>query len=135
MLYTKEQRSEIGRLIYIGELTVNKAASQYGISFFTARCYLREYRILNNLPAKEAHPPSPQVQNTEETNSLNSIVEPVKKEKKRKGYEELVNLSKDELINEVIKARVEEARAKKGYTVKGGGQEKEFIPLKNVNTK
>ena len=36
---------------------------------------------------------------------------------------------KEELIDEVIKARVELERAKKGYAVKGGGQEKKFINL------
>lgn len=50
-------------------------------------------------------------------------------------YDDLSNLSKEELIDEVIKARVETERAKKGYTVKGGGAEKEYISLKNQNLK
>ena len=52
-----------------------------------------------------------------------------------KKYEDLEFLSTDQLINEVIKARVEAERAKKGYVVKGGGQEKEFISLSNSNSK
>ena len=52
-----------------------------------------------------------------------------------KKYEDLESMSKDQLINEVIKARVEAERAKKGYAVKGGGQEKEFISLSDLNTK
>lgn len=44
-------------------------------------------------------------------------------------------MTKDQLIDEVIKARVGEERAKKGYIVKGGGQEKEFITLEDVNLK
>ena len=52
-----------------------------------------------------------------------------------KKYEDLEFLSTDQLINEVIKARVEAERAKKGYAVKGGGQEKEFINLSDLNTK
>ena len=44
-------------------------------------------------------------------------------------------MSKDKLICEVIKARVETERAKKGYIVKGDGQEKVFISLNNSSTK
>lgn len=50
-------------------------------------------------------------------------------------YSDLESLSKEQLIDEIIKARVEAERAKKGYTVKGDGQEKEFISLKNLNSK
>lgn len=44
-------------------------------------------------------------------------------------------LYKEELIDEVIKAKVGEARAKKGYDVKGGRVNKEFVILNNKNTK
>ena len=44
-------------------------------------------------------------------------------------------MDEEELIDEVIKARVETERAKKGYAVKGGGPEKEFISLSNSNSK
>ena len=44
-------------------------------------------------------------------------------------------MSKDELINELIKAKVNEARAKKGYEVKGVGADKEFISLNSKNSK
>ncbi len=47
----------------------------------------------------------------------------------------LSSLSKEELIDEVIKAKVGEARAKKGYEVKGGGANKEYVILNNKNTK
>ncbi len=47
----------------------------------------------------------------------------------------LSSLSKEELIDEVIKAKVNEARAKKGYEVKGGGASKEYVILSNKNTK
>ena len=52
-----------------------------------------------------------------------------------KKYEDLEFLSTDQLINEVIKARVEAERAKKSYVVKGGCPEKEFINLSDLNTK
>ena len=50
----------------------------------------------------------------------------------RTAYEDM---SKEELIDELIKARTNEERAKKGYTVKGVGANKEFIPLNRKNTK
>ena len=54
---------------------------------------------------------------------------------KRKNFDGLESLSREELIDDVIKARVETERAKKGYVVKGGGLEKEFISLNNSNLK
>ena len=44
-------------------------------------------------------------------------------------------MTKEELIQELVKARINEARLKKGYEVKGVGAEKVFIPLDNKNTK
>ena len=52
-----------------------------------------------------------------------------------KKYEDLESMSTDQLISEVIKARVEAERAKKGYVVKGSCPEKEFINLSDLNTK
>lgn len=51
------------------------------------------------------------------------------------GIEELESMTRDQLIDEVIKARAEAERAKKGYTVRGGGQGKEFLPLGNPNSR
>jgi len=44
--------------------------------------------------------------------------------------DELGRLSKQQLIAEVMKAKIEAERAKKGYEVEGIGQTKEFITLK-----
>lgn len=44
-------------------------------------------------------------------------------------------MSKEELINELIKAKANELRAKKGYEVKGAGADKEFVPLNGRITK
>ena len=52
MRYTKEQRLDIGRRIYNGELTQYEAAKQYDISHSTARDYMRMYRDENRLPPK-----------------------------------------------------------------------------------
>ena len=122
MKYNKEQRLLIGREIYSHEITISQAAEKYGITIsqaaekyginrYTARDYMREYRDINNL--------EPMSDGKEELIIL--------KEKKISKYEDLKDMTKEQLINEVIKARVGEERAKKGYIVKGGGQEKEFI--------
>ena len=42
--YTKEQRYEIGRKIYNGELTVAEAARIYEINYYTARDYHRKFK-------------------------------------------------------------------------------------------
>ena len=52
MRYTKEQRLDIGRRIYNGELTKYEAAKQYDISHSTALDYMRMYRDENRLPPK-----------------------------------------------------------------------------------
>ena len=44
-------------------------------------------------------------------------------------------MSKEELINELIVAKANELRAKKGYEVKGAGANKEYSILNNKNTK
>lgn len=52
MKYTKEERLDIGRRIYAGELSRYQAAEAFGISDQTARDYMRLYRDTNQLPAK-----------------------------------------------------------------------------------
>lgn len=119
MNFTKEERMQIGREIYTHEITISEATEKYGVNWYTARSYMRQYRDINKLP--------PMSDGQEELNAINK--------NKKKKYEDLEYMSKDQLINEVIKARVEAERAKKGYAVKGGGQEKEFISLSDLNTK
>ena len=117
--YNKEQRLLIGREIYSHEITISQAAEKYGINRYTARDYMREYRDINNL--------EPMSDGKEELIIL--------KEKKISKYEDLKDMTKEQLIDEVIKARVGEERAKKGYIVKGGGQEKEFIISEDASSK
>ena len=52
MKYTKEERLDIGRRIYDGEISRYEAAEQYGINDQTARNYMRMYRDTNKLPPK-----------------------------------------------------------------------------------
>ena len=119
MKYTKEERLHIGREIYTHELTMGQAAEKYQISQYTARDYMRFYRDSNNLGPMDDY--------GEEF----KIIQKKKKDK----YGDLDNLTREELIDEVIKARVEAERTKKGYSVKGGGQEKEFMNISETNSK
>ena len=106
MKYTLEERLDIGRRIYDGEITKYAAAEQFGISINCARDYMRLYRDTNSLPPKQ--------------NSRNSHVAP-SFSKEAAGMEEFQNMTKEELIQELVKARITEARLKKGYEVKGDG--------------
>ena len=116
MKYTAEERLDIGRRIYDGELTRYEAAAQYGISDQTARYYMRLYRDANQLPPKSGKRAikAPSFQTA-----------PV-------GMEEFESMTKEELIQELVKARITEARLKKGYEVKGDGT---VILYGNKNTK
>jgi len=104
MRYTEEERLDIGRRIYEGEISRYKAAEIYGICEYTARDYMRLYRKKNNLPEKQYR----------RKQAVTPASIPA-------GYEDLENLTKEELILELVKARITEARLKKGYEVKGDG--------------
>lgn len=105
MKYTKEQRLDIGRRIYYSEISRYEAAEEYGISEQTARNYMRMYRDVNRLPPKHGQ---------RSIGALSFKKEPV-------DLDELKSMTKEELIQELIKARITEARLKKGYEVKGDG--------------
>ena len=116
MKYTKEERLDIGRRIYDGEISRYEAAEQYGINDQTARNYMRMYRDTNKLPPKRGK---------------SSIATP-SFQKAPVGMEELESMTKEQLIQELVKARITEARLKKGYEVKGDGT---VILYGNRNTK
>lgn len=107
MKYTKEQRLDIGRRIYEGELSRYQAAEKYEISDHTARDYMRLYRDVNNLSPKKA------------TQSFSIAAKLT--QSAPSGINDLEAMSKEELIREIVKARINEARLKKGYEVKGDG--------------
>ena len=119
--YSKEERLEIGRRIYVGELSTTMAAREYDISYYTAREYLRSYKAEINVAIPKGERPDGKPKESQDSTLSN-----------RTAYEDM---SREELIDELIKARINEERAKKGYTVKGVGADKEFIPLDRKNTK
>lgn len=106
MKYTLEERLDIGHRIYDGELT-KYAAEQYGISENCARDYMRLYRDTNHLPPKN-------------TKGVRRSAEALKNHTPQK-LEDLESMTKEQLIQELVKARIAEARLKKGYEVKGDG--------------
>ena len=120
MKYTRDERLDIGRRIYDGEISRFEAAEEYGIGSDTARNYMRVYRAEHHLPARHVE------------SNADKIKEPVHPPAKLEDYE---SMSKDELINELVRAKITEARLKKGYMVKGAGAQKEFAPLDSKSTK
>lgn len=120
MKYTKEERLEIGRQVYDGELKRHEAAEKYGISEGSARDYMRFYRDENRLPSRNSR--------EKQSPKLADVQSP-------KTLEELKAMSKEDLIDALVMARINEARAKKGYMVEGVGAEKKFILFDGKNAK
>ena len=52
MKYTIEEKLEIGKEIYTGNLKIHEAAIKYDIGTTTARECMRMYRDANNLPSR-----------------------------------------------------------------------------------
>ncbi len=99
MKYKKDERLVIGRRIYEGDITTAAAAAAYGINFYTARDYLREYKASINTSFPQRCDPEK--------------FKPVNKSKS--VYE---NMTREQLIDALIKSEIEAAKAKKGYQVK-----------------
>ena len=106
MKYTLEERLDIGRRIYNGEISRYQAAEEYGISDQTARDYMRLYRSSEGLPPKRGR---------------KQVGEAVLLKTEPAELAELQSMTREELIREVMRARIREARLKKGYEVKGDG--------------
>ena len=114
MKYTKEQRLDIGRRIYEGEISRYDATVEYDIGSDTARSYMRLYRDEHHLPAKHAEKHAGRISGIPQTPTC---------------LEDYKAMSKEELIRALVQAKITEARLKKGYEVKGAGAQKEFVPL------
>ena len=106
MKYTKEERLDIGRRIYEGEITRFQAAEEYDISEGTARDYMRLYRDANKLTPKHKGGVS--------VKSVSANAVPA-------SMEEYESMTREELLQQLMLARIREARLKKGYEVKGDG--------------
>lgn len=122
MGYTREQRLDIGKQIYNNEISKNDASMKYGISPSTVRDYMRLYRDVNNLPPKN------KIQ-------ADGIVAKVTTHSSTADLSEYESMTKEELIKELVKSRINEARLKKGYEVKGVGATKTVTVFDNWNMK
>lgn len=117
MKFTKDERLEIGRRMYSKEISYRDAMEQYNISETCAHKYMTDYKRSQGIPVMSHNVSTPSIQHTSS------------------DMETYLSMSKEELINELIKAKANELRAKKGYEVKGVGANKEFIPLNNKSLK
>ena len=120
----KEQRVAIGKEIVDGLISPTEAGKKYGIGRSTAQKYATDYRRDNGLPVKSYSP-----------SKIESPIIKLKGNATSFDLEDSQSMSKEQLIEELIKAKINKARAKKGYEVKGVGQNKEFISLNNKNSK
>lgn len=125
MRYNKEERLKIGHKIYESGMSYVEAGVIYGISDETARRYQLFYEESNGL----SHHTKKSLPNNISTESISKNAEPISS---ITNYEDM---TKEELLQELMKAKIREARLKKGYIVKGVGQTKEYILLSNRNTK
>lgn len=110
--YSHEKKVDIGRLIYTHLITGSSAMKTYEISKEQAIKYVKFYQ------ESIGEDPIPKVK--EETLE------------EKPNYQEM---TKEQLIKELMKKDIEVARAKKGYAVTRNGKTKEFNILKNPNSK
>jgi transposase len=122
MYNAREQNLDIARRFVDGELTVKEAMAELQLTRTGVYYWVREYKHSIGEPVSKRRQPSKSTPIKDEVANEDEI-------------SRLSSLSKEELIDEVIKAKVGEARAKKGYEVKGGGVNKEYVIINNKNTK
>ena len=117
MKFTKDERLDIGRRMYNKEITYREAMEMYDISESCAHQYMTDYKKSQGITPQSHNKSSSKVRSTSSEMDI------------------YMEMSKEELINELIKAKANELREKKGYEVKGAGANKEFIPINNKNSK
>lgn len=86
----------------------------------TASEYMRLYRAKCHLPVMYAE------------SNAEKRKQPPRPSARLEDYEAMRS---EELIQKLVRARIVEARRKKGYEVKEGGAWKEFAPLDNKSTR
>ena len=101
---------------------MEEAAVKYGLNPSSVKGYLRLYRAETGLPIRMRR------------KITKNVSQPIE-EPKDSSLKEYESMSKEELIDALVMARINEARLKKGYSVKGSGVEKEYLPIDSENTK
>ena len=125
MKYSKEERLEVGRKIHESGLSNLNAGIMFGISEESAR----RYRILYEQSQGIKHDSSRAHKGPVDTAALITPGEPMS------SSDDYSSMTREELIEELMKSKIREARLKKGYLVKGVGADKEYILLDSKNTK
>lgn len=126
MKYTQEERIEIGRDVYTSGMSCAEAMSKYCLSHGSIERYVAMYKEANGINGTRS---------LSSENPAPKRPSPVRQVSTDYDIEAYKAMSKEELIDELIRAKVNEARAKKGYEVKGDGASKEFNSLSNKNSK
>lgn len=119
MKYTKEERIDIGRKVYTHELSKAEAMSKYDVGGSCIDNYVNAYKRASGIPV----------------NKKRASVPRSSKASLDQNTEDYMAMSKEELVNELILAKVKEARAKKGYEAKGVGANKEFVSLSDKSSR
>ena len=100
MYYSLKEREDIGKKVFTHQLTKEEAMKEYDRAITTVINYVKYYMQQHNIPV------------VPKVNDILDIEMP--------NYQEM---SKDELITELMRKDVEIARTKKGYTVKANYSE------------
>ena len=119
-------RIDIGRDIYTSGMSCADAMAKYNLSHGSVERYVSMYKVENGIKGTRSlscENPAPKQLSKARQATSNYDIESYKA------------MSKEELIDELIRAKVNEARAKKGYEVKGDGANKEYSSLSNKNFK
>lgn len=112
MWRTYQEEVDIGNKVFNHVMTKTEAMEQFDLTNNELTTCIKKYMKENNIPI------IPEVLNA-----------------KSIEFPNYYDLSKEELIKEIMKKEIEVERAKKGYTVRGGGKTKEFISIKDANIK
>ena len=100
MGYTREERLDISKQIYNNEINKSDVAIKYRIGEGTARDYMRLYQDVNGLPPKN------RIQKDENTVKISA-------HSSKSDLSEYESMTKEELIKELVKSWINEARLKK----------------------
>lgn len=100
MKYTREQRLDIAKHVCDGELTVAEAAVKYELHPSSVKGYLRLYCAETEFP--------PRIRRKKTGNAIPPI-----EEQKDPSLQEYEAMSKEELIDALVMAQINEARLKK----------------------
>lgn len=125
MKYSKGERLEVGRKIHESGLSNLKAGEVLGISEESARRYRILYEQSQGIERKT----------NKDSQKDSNIAVVITHGEPTSGYDDYSSMTKEELIEELMKARIRETRLKKGYMVKVVGANKEYILLDSKNTK